>query len=287
MAYTRWDTRLGVEVVQNCNGDLVATANCQASPSMRILPGSWRQQTCDFARFDGSVMVAYCYAGGDSREIRFDKASGAGRLDLCNGQLALAGTCGGGKPGLTPSQPRPQPQPQPQPQQPVTEVRFPSGSWQGSCRNPRWEDRVLVATCQTSRGSWVYASFDTNRAFYTLSNCDGVLVGAAACPSTPQTGQPVRPAPSVNPVNPAPRPQPTAPAQTRLPGGNWTEHCRDGRIQGETLVAECRTPGAWVRSGTRYIWQEGSWRPFQRSLRGYNGPMAFCDGDLVRRADCS
>lgn len=76
-------------------------------------------------------------------------------------------------------------------------------------------------------------------------------------------------------------------AQTRLPGGNWTEHCRDGRIQGETLVAECRTPGAWVRSGTRYIWQEGSWRPFQRSLRGYNGPMAFCDGDLVRRADCS
>ena len=181
--YTRWDSRSGHATVQNCNGDLVATTNCQSSPSMRIPPGSWRQQACDFGRFDGSVMVAYCYSGGESREIRFDTALGSGPLELCSGQLARAGDCSGRKPVPAPVQPQNQPQSQTQPQASGAFAGFPSGSWQNSCQNPRWEDRLVVATCQTSNSSWVYASFDTNRAFFTLSNCDGVLVGAAQCPS--------------------------------------------------------------------------------------------------------
>ncbi len=282
-AYTRWDSRSGVAVVQNCNGDLVGAADCSNAASMHALGGSWRQEPCDFARFDGSVMVAYCYYGGESRELRYDLARGAGPLELCGGGLEIEGRCHA--PAQRP-EPRPVPNPTPSPNVPTG---FPSGSWQNSCTNARWENRLLVANCQTSRGSWVRASFDTNLPFYTLSNCDGRLVASSDCGSNPRATPP-RPNPPA-PVTsaPAPRrtPQPASqPAQARLPGGSWTERCRNSRVERELLITECHASGQWVQSNGNYVWQAGEWRTYQRSLRGYNGPLAFCDGDLVRRASC-
>ncbi|MCR9267230.1 MAG: CVNH domain-containing protein [Alphaproteobacteria bacterium] len=282
-AYTRWDTRSGVAVVQNCNGDLVGAADCRNAASMHALGGSWRREPCDFARFDGSVMVAYCYYGGESRELRYDLARGSGPLELCGGELVIEGRCHASAPR---PEPRPSPNPTPSPNMPAG---FPSGSWQHTCTNARWEDRLLVANCQTSRGGWVRASFDTNLPFFTLSNCDGRLVASADCGSNPGTTPP-RPNPPA-PVTPAPAPRPTPqpasqPAQASLPGGSWTEHCRNSRVERELLITECHASGQWVQSNGRYVWQAGEWRSYQRSLRGYNGPLAFCDGDLVRRGSC-
>ena len=175
---------------------------------------------------------------------------------------ALAQAGQGVKPGPTSS-------PQTSSSQVNTASGFPSGSWQQTCIGPRWEGRTLVATCRTSYGAMVYASFDTNRPFTTLSNCDGVLRPVAHCSDE----RAASPAPVASPA---------------LPSGNWASSCRSASLDNGVLSAVCQRPGRWVQHPTadRFIWQEADEARLRLPLNGYTGAVSLCEGELVRQPRC-
>lgn len=207
-------------------------------------------------------------------------AQNTGSLESCGGERVLEASCGKALSYKSGSQSGNGGKPQPGVRPPTgsgadrgvgtnTATGFPSGTWQQTCRNPRWEGRTLVTTCQTSYGAWVYSSFDTNLAFTTLSNCDGVLRPVARCEDH---------------VIAAPAPA----ARTPLPAGSWASACRQGSVENGVLSAVCRQPGRWVQrpSDNRYIWEEGGLVSVRLPLNGYTGPVSFCDGQLQRRPEC-
>ena len=64
--------------------------------------------------------------------------------------------------------------------------------------------------------------------------------------------------------------QPQQAAAQKLPGGSWQQSCRDARMDGDVLRAECRTvDGRWNRTGI----------DLDRCGRG--GTVANRNGDLV------
>ncbi|MBU1274968.1 MAG: CVNH domain-containing protein [Proteobacteria bacterium] len=95
---------------------------------------------------------------------------------------------------------------------------LPPGSYRDSCKDCYVDDGWLHCRCKDGRGG------KETRIKYTrcngdIANVDGWLTCGGGGESR------------------------------RMPGGSWRESCRDGRVQGNELLAECRNgDGRWVQA---------------------------------------
>lgn len=101
----------------------------------------------------------------------------------------------------------------------------PRGSYQQSCRNIDTDGRTLQAECRDRNGRWRYTELDDyRRCRGDIANYDGVL----QCRSNDDDDQG---------------------GYGELPGGSWRASCRNYRLNGSVLYAECRTRyGNFVQS---------------------------------------
>ncbi len=115
---------------------------------------------------------------------------------------------------------------------------LPPGSYRKSCKNCYVENGWLHCRCKDGRGG------KETRLKYTRCNGDIANVdGYLSCNGG--GGQ-----------------------SHRLPGGSWRDSCRDGRVQGNEIMAECRNGnGKWVQA----------WIPVNKC----RGNLANEDGRLV------
>jgi hypothetical protein len=121
---------------------------------------------------------------------------------------------------------------------------LPGGSWRQTCRNAQMQNDDLIAECRTSDGRWNRSRIDMDRCGRggTLANRNGDLV----CES--QGGQ----------------------HGGNLPAGSWRQSCRNGHMQHDDLIAECRT-------------SDGRWRNSRIDMDrcGRSGTIANRNGELV------
>lgn len=93
---------------------------------------------------------------------------------------------------------------------------LPSGSWRDTCRNYRVEGPVLTAECKRRNGQWIYAQIYFPACRGSINNRDGKLV----CEDD----------------------------RDALPSGSWIQSCRNYRMDGWVLKAECRSGRRWQRT---------------------------------------
>lgn len=122
----------------------------------------------------------------------------------------------------------------------------PRGSYQATCRRERVEDGTLIAECVDRNGRWRYTELQNYRSCRgDIVNSDGML----RCRRAPDDGDDDDDA-------------------TDMPGGDWRSTCRNERIYGSTLYAQCRD---------RY----GYWRETTLDLRDCDDDVRNQDGRLV------
>ncbi len=99
---------------------------------------------------------------------------------------------------------------------PTTRADAPRGSYQQTCRNFRFDGKVLAAECKTLNGGWASAMLlgvDTPPCRVDIENCNGRLF-----------------------CNKGSKPPP----------GSYKESCRCVHVSATTLTADCRrSNGAW------------------------------------------
>lgn len=101
---------------------------------------------------------------------------------------------------------------------------FPPGAWARSCRDARMDGDVLSASCDDGR-RWRETSLNIANCDRTVENANGVLVCEA-----PEPWQP--------------------PPQANIPGGSYTDSCRNIVVAGSRLIADCQTArGYYVPTG--------------------------------------
>lgn len=109
---------------------------------------------------------------------------------------------------------------------PAEAQNVPAGSYRQSCRNIHMESRDdLVAECRRQNGNWRHTKID-------IDKCRGRDIrndnGHLECGDYRYTGNYGR---------------------YNVPGGSWTQSCRNARIVRDDLVAECRErDGDWNRT---------------------------------------
>ena len=119
--------------------------------------------------------------------------------------------------------------------------RLPRGSWRATCRNASKEDGTLYAECATSSGSWRNSSLD-------LDNCPSRLVGNSSGNLFCQGGGGYY--------------------SGNLPPGSWRTTCRNGRMEGSVVYAECYDG-------------HGNWRQASIDTRRCNAALGNSHGVLV------
>jgi hypothetical protein len=121
---------------------------------------------------------------------------------------------------------------------------WPGGSWQGSCRSARVDGQTFSADCQTISGSYRRSSINVNQ-------CPGRSVGNNNGQLVCENG---------------------GGYNGRLPGGSWLGSCTGGRMQRNTVYANCNAAGG----GTRATSFDMGNCP-QGTLGNRNGTL-FCEG---------
>lgn len=102
----------------------------------------------------------------------------------------------------------------------------PGGSYQQSCRDIRMTGPTLTASCRDSRGRWNYSSIRVDQCRGDIQNVGGQL----RCGSSGGPGW-----------------------GGGLPAGSYQQSCRDARVTGNTLSANCRdNRGRWSFSSIRF-----------------------------------
>jgi hypothetical protein len=114
--------------------------------------------------------------------------------------------------------------------------QLPPGSWQQSCRNARVVRDDLFADCQQRNGNWVRASLD-------LDDCRGQGVhndnGRLRCGGQWNQGGGNQGGGGWNQGG-------GQGGGYRMPGGSWSQSCRNAEIRGDDLYAQCRDrQGNW------------------------------------------
>jgi hypothetical protein len=102
----------------------------------------------------------------------------------------------------------------------------PDSSYRQSCKDIRMDGKTLRANCEDQDGKWVSASLENARDHNgNIGNCNGILT-VGACPQPPQ--------------------------------GPYTKSCREIRMKGTTLHAECRRRGCKDVAGVDWncIWDQ-------------------------------
>jgi hypothetical protein len=124
----------------------------------------------------------------------------------------------------------------------------PRGSYQQSCRNIDIDDGTLTAECQDRRGRWRYTELDDfRRCPGDITNADGML----RCVDGDRRGD----------------------DDTQdLPRGSWRASCRNYRLYGSVLYAECRT-----RYG-RFSQSSIDVRQCRREISNVDGRLVCGDG---------
>ncbi|MEQ1865290.1 MAG: CVNH domain-containing protein [Micropepsaceae bacterium] len=113
---------------------------------------------------------------------------------------------------------------------------IPRGSYRATCRDVNVEDGTLQAECKDRNGRWRYTELQSFRSCRgDIANVNGML----RCRRDEDDDD------------------------YNLPGGNWRSSCRNYRVSGWTLTAECRD-------------LIGNWRRTSIDLRQ-------CDGDVSNR----
>ncbi len=104
-------------------------------------------------------------------------------------------------------------------------VWVPRGSYRETCRKASVEVRTLTAECQDRNGRWRYTELDNFRSCQgDIYNANGVLGCRRGNDDNGDDNH----------------------GGGALPGGNWRYSCREYRIYGRILYAECRDNyGAW------------------------------------------
>ena len=119
--------------------------------------------------------------------------------------------------------------------------RVPRGSYRDTCRDENVEGNTLQAECQDRNGRWRYTELQSFRSCRgDIANFNGML----RCRRDDDGGG------------------------YDLPGGSWRHSCRNARISGWTLSAECRDLG-------------GYWRRTSIDLRRCDGDVSNRRGQLV------
>jgi len=118
---------------------------------------------------------------------------------------------------------------------------LPGGSWQSSCRNGRLSGSTLYAQCQDSRGRYQSTSAST-RSCNSFGNNNGRLF----CETSGSGNWP-------------------------LPGGSWRSSCRDDRMSGYTLSAQCQDSRGRYRSTSADVRNCNSF--------GNNDGRLFCEAN--------
>jgi hypothetical protein len=123
----------------------------------------------------------------------------------------------------------------------------PRGSYQQSCRNINVDGRSLTAECQDRRYRWRYTELDDfRRCRGDIANVDGML----RCSDQGQYDD----------------------SDDELPRGSWRSSCRNYRVYGSVLYAECRT-----RSG-RYTQTSIDYRRCRREISNIDGRLVCGNG---------
>jgi hypothetical protein len=94
-------------------------------------------------------------------------------------------------------------------------ANWPAGSWQASCRSANVNGQIFSAQCQSDNGTWRTSTLN-------LSQCPGRLVGNRNGQLFCEGGG--------GGINIG-----------MMPGGSWSASCRNGRMNGDTLIASCNT----------------------------------------------
>jgi hypothetical protein len=132
--------------LNQCPGRLVGNNNgrlfCEGGGgNIGDLPaGSWRN-SCRNARMNGDVVHANCNTGSGYSATWFAmRQCPSWALGNRNGSLF----CEGNAPG-------------------IGATVMPGGSWQNSCRNPRWERGFFVADCNAGNGAYRRTAINVNQ----------------------------------------------------------------------------------------------------------------------------
>lgn len=179
----------------------------QIGQTGRLPPGPW-SQVCRNARVQNNVLYAECPAGGGNwRTVDVN-------LNRCPGQPITYQNndlrCPDGQSGGGGYQP-------------WWGQGLPQGSYRQSCRNTRMEGRdLLVAECRRQNGNYRTTRLD-------IDECRGRDIandnGHLQCGGRTFGGN----------------------YGYQIPGGSWSQSCRNARILRDDLVAECRTVnGNWI-----------------------------------------
>ncbi len=210
----------------------------ESAHAQRVPPGSYLQSCRDVRTPNGRDLVAVCQtARGDSRPSRLeDFNSCRGDISNQNGQLFCERRGGGGGgwgPGPGPG-PRPGAGPVP------GSGNGPQGSYRQSCGNIDRRGNVLNAVCLNRAGRWVPSRLDM---FACAPNGDiRNNNGQLAC-------QPIPP-----------------------PRGSYLQTCRNARVAGMWLAADCQN-------------MNGNWRDARLNLATCRTPpnIVNFNGTLVCR----
>lgn len=132
------------------------------------------------------------------------------------------------------------------------EAKAPSGSYQETCRNIHYRNlgtpkARLNADCQRRDGSWNPSKLDVSKCRGDIGNDNGKLVCASGGGGS----------------------------KAKLPRGSWSDSCRNARMVGDRLIADCkRRDGGWTTSAIRAD-------KCRKNVANDNGRLV-CDDDRVR-----
>ena len=122
----------------------------------------------------------------------------------------------------------------------------PRGSYRDTCRRINVEARTLEAECQDRYGRWRYTELDN------FQSCRGDIYnqnGILGCNFDDADDD-------------------DHDGGVSLPGGNWRHSCRNARLYGKILYAQCREPN-------------GGWHEMSIDLRRCSGAISYWHGRLV------
>jgi hypothetical protein len=199
--------------------------------------GSWRA-SCKDASKSGGVLSAQCDTGsGTWHSTSLDLSTCPERI-IGNAGGNLVCTSGVGNGG-------------------GVSGSLPGGTWQSTCRAGYVRDSILYAKCNTGEGpTWHDSSLN-------LNTCPDRLVGNTGGDLVCQRGANGGSNGGYNP--------------STLPPGSWRTTCRNGRLDGSMLYAEC-----YDGAGT---WRQASYdvRRCRGSLGNNHGVLYCTTGGMYRR----
>jgi major membrane immunogen (membrane-anchored lipoprotein) len=191
---------------------LTPLSTLHSSSQWQGLPGGTYTETCQDISVNGNTLQARCQAsGGDWRQTSIDYRQCGGQIINDDGRLRCGEGSGSG----------------------AGHVGLPSGSYAETCHDIRTNGTVLQARCQKRDGSFHKTSIDYRQCGGRVFNDDGNLRCGEASGGYSHPGD----------YDDDDR---RGGRQGGIPHGDYRQTCRNIRINGDKLEAECQErDGDW------------------------------------------